>query len=272
MTETATDIFDPSKPLYAVVDGPVGTVMLNRPDKRNAFTTTLWHRLIAALTALEASSVRVIMVRSTSITAFSGGADIAELGTMADNPEKADTNRKALRAAQGRLATCIKPTVAVIPGACFGAGCGLALHADMRVASTEARFGITPAKLGLIYPLRDTARLVSIVGPARAKYMLYGAKTLTADEAYAFGMLEQLVSPDALDTTADQLAADIAALSPTAILAMKRQFAAIDGGQHDDDEASAAAFVARHGAPDMRAGVAAFLGKRAPEFADAGEG
>ncbi len=267
-----SDLFDTTTELYGQIDGHVATLVLNRPDKRNAFTTALWQRFVAVLTALEESPARVILITSSAPAAFSGGADIAELATMVDDPARAEGNRAALREAQGRLAACIKPTIAVIPGACFGAGCGLALHADMRLASDRARFGITPAKLGLVYPLRDTARLVSIVGAARAKLMLYGAQQLDARRAYDYGLVDQLHSPETLDDAAASLASDIARLSPTAIDIMRQQFDHIAEGQGDDDAWTSQAFVARHGAPDMREGVAAFLEKRQAIFADRDKG
>lgn len=261
-----TQLYKSTDPVYGHIEGVVGTLYFNRAQKRNAMTTAMWQAIPNVLEALEDAGVRVIIVRSKEEGAFSAGADIAEIQHLMDDPARTEENRLAIRAAQGCLADCPCPTIAVIGGDCFGGGCGIALHTDMRLASTRARFAITPAKLGLVYPLRDSVRLVELVGAASARRMLYTAETLDATEAHRLGLIDWMVESDVLDAETSQLVDRITSLSPVSLRLMKEQMARIQSGQRDDDDWSSGNFVRCHQGDDMREGVAAFLGKRPPDF------
>lgn len=150
-------------------EGTVARLLIDRAAKRNAFDQAMW----AALPGLVAEAVaspaaRVMVLQAADEGAFCAGADIAELMANKDDAAWRAANHAAIGKAQSMLARAAKPTIAFIDGDCVGGGCGLAMACDIRVATPRARFGITPAKLGLVYPLHDTKLLVDLVGPGRA--------------------------------------------------------------------------------------------------------
>lgn len=131
---------------------------------------------------------------------------------------------------------------------------------DIRVATPAARFGITPAKLGLVYPLHDVKLLVDLIGPGQAKRMLYTGELLSAGEAQRIGLVEIIVD------SADTLAAQIAAASGSSARAIKGFVRRVLDGQVADDAETLAVFAAAFTGPDFVEGTAAFVQKRKPEF------
>ncbi|NVJ99665.1 MAG: enoyl-CoA hydratase/isomerase family protein [Alphaproteobacteria bacterium] len=262
-----TDLTDPQSPIYIEKCEGIGRLMLNRPGKRNAMSEAMWTMIPDAVTQLDQDQdVRVIIVASTSEKAFSAGADIAELEAIAADPARQESNRLAIRAAQRTLACAKKPTVAEIRGSCMGGGCGLAIHCDMRFAADTARFGITPAKLGLVYPLNDTRQLMELVGPAKAKSMLFTGRTVTADEALRIGLVDELWPDEELTAKTHAFATQIAQVSQYSLRGIKQTIQRILDGQDDDDAWSAELFRAAHDGEDVREGIRAFLEKRQPSF------
>ena len=152
------------------IDGPIARILIDRADKRNAFHLAMWQALPPLLDQAEAEpGVRLIMLQSAVPGMFCAGADIGELLTRHKDPAWLADNQAAINAAQFRLTRSSRPSIAFIDGDCVGGGCGLALACDMRVATPRARLGITPARLGIVYPLHDTKLLVDLVGPVRPK-------------------------------------------------------------------------------------------------------
>jgi enoyl-CoA hydratase/carnithine racemase len=156
------------------------------------------------------------------------------------------------------------PTVAVVHGSCVGGGCQLAVACDLRLAADTARFGLTPAKLGVLYPAEPTIRLARLVGPARAKYLLYTADLVDAARAYEFGLVDEVLPGAELDARALALAATIAGRSPQSVGAVKAVLDADAGGR---DTAMALAGW-QHRADDVREGIEAFRAGRPPRFGD----
>ena len=261
------DIRDPSSPLYIRVDGAVGRLLINRADKRNALSQAMWEAVPVALDLLEAEAgVHVIILGSAVDGIFCAGADLAELKAIAGDADRCEANRRAIRAAQQRLLYSPKPVIAAIPGACVGGGCGLALHADLRVASRRARFGITPAKIGLVYPLSDTRRVVELAGVAGASRLLLTAALIPADEAKSMGLVDFVYEDDDFDGAVADLADKIAGLSPFSLKAVKATIRSVANGQLDEDAESIRLFLEAHTGPDATEGIAAFLDKRTPRF------
>ncbi len=250
------------------INGPVARLVLDRPDRRNAMDQAMWQAMPDLVTAAERDeAVRVILLMSSTAGVFCAGADIGELAAHAHDSLWCAANQRAIRGTQLALARCAKPVIAVVDGDAVGGGCGLALAADMRLASRRARFGITPAKLGIIYPLHDTRLLVDLVGPAQAKRLLFTARLVAAAEAHRIGLVDDVLDDSqTLDAAAQDLARQIAANAPSSVQAMKQVVQRIVEGAHDDDEISTAAFNAAFSGVDFAEGVAAFLGKRTPEF------
>ncbi len=262
-----TDFYDQTQRLYITKDSGIGRLVLNRPDKYNALTMAMWQAIPAYLAALDSDpDVRVVIVTSSTPKAFCTGADIAEMGEIALDEKLREENRIALRDAQRVLARLHKPTIAQISGACFGGGCGIALHCDLRFASTDSKFGITPAKLGLVYPLNDTKTLVDLIGPSHAKRILFTASTILPDEALKIGMIDGLYAPDELEAATLEFAAKMAAVSQYSLRGMKKFIRRIMDGQVDDDADTAIIFTDAHDSIDYSEGIAAFMAKRKPDF------
>ncbi len=262
-----SDIFDQSAAVFARIDGPFGRIVLNRPDKKNAMSQAMWHRVASAVQALDAAAdVRVIILCSSTLGSFSAGADISELETIASDPERREANRRAIRDAQRGLARAKKPTIAQISGPCVGGGCGLAIHCDFRFADGDARFGITPAKIGIIYPLNDTKQLMDLVGVSNAKSMLFTGRLIDALEAKSIGLIDRLVSADQLVAEVEVFARELSAVSQYSLNGIKQTMQRILDGQVDDDPASENMFVTAHESVDAKEGVKAFLEKRQAKF------
>ena len=246
--------------------GGVARLLIDRPQKRNAMDQAMWEAVPAFVaTAMADPSVRLLILASAHPGPFCAGADIGEFATGSADPAWRARNQAAIRGTQLALARAEKPTLAVIDGDAVGGGCGMALACDVRIASPRARMGITPAKLGLVYPLHDTRLLVDLVGPSQARRLLFTATLIDAAEALRIGLVD-VVARD-LDAEVADFAASVLAVSPASQRGSKAIIQRIVEGAHDDDATSAAGFDAAFTGADFHEGVAAFLGKRKPVFA-----
>jgi enoyl-CoA hydratase/carnithine racemase len=261
------DIYDDTAPIYIEKDGAIGLLYFNRPDKFNAMSFEMWRSLPRYLKALDDDSdVRCIVVSGKGGKAFSAGADVRELSEIAEDAVKRDENRVAIREAQRGLARTKKPNIAMIDGLCVGGGCGLAIHCDMRFASDTSRFAITPAKLGIIYPLNDTKELVDLVGPSQARKLLFTADQIDTTEALRIGLIDGVYPQGDLKSAVDATATLICERSQYSIQMMKANIQAIVEGQVDDNPATANAFNDAHVGIDAQEGIKAFMEKRKPKF------
>jgi len=251
--------------LSLLIDGPLARIVLARPEKRNAIDQAMWERfprLVAE--AVNAPAVRAIILQSGTPGIFCAGADIGEFARESASASWRAANQAAIRETQISIARAAKPVIAAIDGDCVGGGCGLALAADIRIASPRARLGITPAKLGLVYSLHDTKLLVDAVGPAQAKRMLFTGMLLPAEEAFRIGLVDELAEHPL--AAAEALANSIIAAAPSSQRATKAIIRRILDGEADDNPQSAAMFDAAFTGADFAEGVSAFLAKRAPCF------
>ena len=266
------DFNDSTQAITLKREGAIGFLLLNRPKKKNALSEKMWAAIPVAVARLNSDkSVRVIILTSSTEGMFSAGADIAELEVIAASPERRESNRRAIQNAQKALADSPKPTIAQISGACMGGGCGLALHCDMRFATDASRYGITPAKLGIVYPLSDTRQLIQLIGPAKAKSMLFTGRVLKADEALAIGLVDEIHSEATLAEKTEAFAKQIAAVSQFSVRTMKKTIGAILNGQVDEDETSTALFKKAQEGEDAAEGIRAFLEKRPANFTWTGD-
>jgi enoyl-CoA hydratase/carnithine racemase len=242
----------------------VVVLLLDRPKRRNAVTLAMWQALPELLRALAARpGVRALLLTGAAGT-FSAGADIAELSEVYGDPATADAYHARNVEAEQALAAFPHPTLAVVHGSCVGGGCQLALACDLRFGAEDARLGITPAKLGVVYPAVPTARLARLVGPARAKYLLFSGELVDAGRAERFGLLDEVHPADRLDARALEFARLLARRSPQTIGAAK---AALDAPDPAAARAALAPWERRsREAPDVREGLAAFLERREPRF------
>jgi len=255
-------------PLLLERDGPAAVVTINRPERLNAVTFAMFTRLPALLAeAAELPGVRALVLRGAGTRAFSAGADIGEFAAVRTTPEHAAAYDEAVLAAEEALTGFPMPTIAAVHGYCYGGGCGLALACDIRFAARAARFAITPAKLGLVYPLRGTKRLVDAVGPSRAKIILMTGAEYDAAQSLSFGLVDEVFDDAAaLDAGVRELTALLASRSAVTQRAVKETIARILDGVSADDESHAALRAAALASPDYAEGVRAFLERRSPRF------
>ncbi|MEP5938432.1 MAG: enoyl-CoA hydratase/isomerase family protein [Erythrobacter sp.] len=243
------------------LDGHVAHLLIDRADKRNAFNMAMWQALPGLLDQAERNpDARVLLLRAADGGAFCAGADIKELLANKDDAGWRSANQSAINTVQHKLARLDMPTIAWVEGDCVGGGCGLALACDMRLATENARFGITPAKLGLVYPLHDVKLLVDLVGPGQARRMLYTGELLDAAEAQRIGLIEHI-------TTGPDVAIEgLLAASPHSIRESKRMIRFVLDGQTEESEVTAEMFARAFTMPDFAEGTQAFVDKRAPVF------
>lgn len=243
-------------------DGAVATLWLNRPAKRNAVTHTMWKGIAAACEALAADPhVRVLVVRGVG-DHFCAGADIGELGTI-----DAAAYQAATRSADEGLAAFPKPTIAFVTGSCVGGGAEIAIACDLRLADTTARFGITPARLGIVYPSFAVERAVRLLGPSATKHLLYSAELIGTERALRIGLVDEVHEPDAalerLGGFTRLLADERSALTQQASKQLV-DAVVVDGGIDPTLARRWAAEVAA--SPDAAEGAAAFAERRQPRF------
>jgi enoyl-CoA hydratase/carnithine racemase len=256
-----------SKPaVYLSQDGAVGTIHLNRPEKRNALSMAMWQQLLEAVERADAdASIKVVVVTGEG-QAFAAGADIDEFRQTFTDPKAAAAVADITYRSQKRLHRNAKPTIAKIRGACVGGGCGVALCCDLRFADTTAKLGITPGKLGLIYTLADTKRLLDAVGPSKAKDILYTGRILEAAEAMQIGLIDRLLAPADLDKAVADYAAEVCNASSFSARGTKHIVQQILDGAEDDTPATRQLFVDAFSGPDFKEGFTAFSEKRKPKF------
>ncbi len=252
--------------IYLDKSGPHAVLRLNRPEKRNALNLDMWRRMIDLLAEAEADpDVRLLIVAGEG-RAFAAGADIDEMKAVFESPETATTIAEVTYESQKALHRFPKPTIAMIRGACVGGGCGIALCCDLRFADSSAKIGITPGKLGLIYSLADTKRLVDAVGASTAKDILYTGRIIGADEAHKLGLLDRLVEEGELESEVQTFADQICAASQFSAESTKKIAHMILDGVGDDTSDTRDLFVDAFSGEDFREGFEAFTEKRTPDF------
>lgn len=252
--------------VFMTRDGAVATIHLNQPAKRNAITIEMWRQMLHFVGAADRDpAVKVIVVTGEG-GAFAAGSDIEEFGQVAQDPSTAPATAEIIHQSEKKLHRVTKPTLAKISGACVGAGCGVALCCDFRFADTTGRFGITPARLGLVYSVADTKRLVDVVGAARARDLLFTGRIIDANEALGIGLIDRLVAPDQLDAVVKDYVQMLVDASPFSVGVLKRHVQTVLDGAKDDTTETRAAFADAISGPHFKEGHAAFMGKRKPVF------
>jgi enoyl-CoA hydratase/carnithine racemase len=248
-------------------DGPIATLTLNRPEKRNAITVAMWEALPRVLAPLGADAgVRVVVVRGAREDAFASGADISEFERVRSGAAAARAYSALVATAERSLADFPIPTLAMIHGFCVGGGLVVALACDLRWTSVTGRFGITAARLGIVYGSGATRRLASAVGPSHARDLLFSGRLVDAEEARMMGLVNRVCPSQELERETYAYAARIAEQAPLSQRGAKAmlQHLAGEGTMTDRD---IAAFVERaYDSADYREGVRAFLARRPAKF------
>jgi len=247
-------------------EGPIGRIIIDREDQRNALTTQMWDAIPGAVARLDADeSVRAIILRGAGDEVFAAGADIRELHQMGDDPQALAAFEDTFEAAQACLEDCSKPVIAAIKGPCMGGGLALALACDMRMASVEASFAIPAARLGLGYAAPAVARLLRAVGPSNAFEILVTARRYDSVGALRLGLINDRLPEWDVFRHAEQVASHMARNAPLTLHAAKATITALN--RADGSLAAAEELILKCGSSDDFAeGRRAFTEKRQPVF------
>jgi enoyl-CoA hydratase/carnithine racemase len=252
--------------LEFVRDGDVARLTFARPEKKNAISHGMWSAIPGIVAEVENDPGIKVLVLTGAGEDFSAGADISEFGALRSSAEGAAIYDKAVEGAVLALSGMRKPTVAMIRGNCIGGGCQISVACDFRFAADGARFGITPAKLGIVYDFPSTRQLVSLIGPAHARYFLLSAQLIQAGRAREIGLVNDVFAPEALEESTDAFVRTLCSRSQASIRGMNRIIEKILAGQQGNDaEIDEIRLAAVHG-EDYAEGVNAFLNRRSPNF------
>jgi enoyl-CoA hydratase len=242
----------------------VGIITINRAEVRNALDKATWNRLKDAFSELEADpAVAAIIVTGAGDKAFVAGADLNSLKART----AVETLYGETPAIVTRIENITKPTIAAINGFALGGGLELAMACDIRICSKTAKLGQTEINVGILPGAGGTQRLSRLVGPAKAKEMIFTGKLITAEEAERIGLVNMVVEPQALMDAALTMACDIAAKSAITIQVAKQ---VVNQGLNADIatglmlERLGQSFI--FSTEDRIEGISAFLEKRAPDF------
>jgi len=255
----------PSSNVAWDIDGPVGTLTLARPHARNALTWDMYDAVVEACDLVDASSVRVLIVRGSG-GAFSAGTDISQFAGLESGDDGLAYERR-IGAVLDRVERVRVPTVASIEGAAVGGGCALAVACDLRVCADTAVFGVPVARtLGNCLSIENLARLVDLVGAGRVADLMMTGRLVKAEEALAWGLASRVVPAADLEATTRNIAEELASRAASTLTATKQMLRRLREHRRPPGGAGDDLIAACYASAEFREGVAAFAEKRAPRF------
>ena len=251
--------------LYEVHDG-IGRVTFNRPQARNALTFAMYERLKEICDAANTDrSLRGLVLTGQGDKAFASGTDINQFRAF-KAPQDALEYESRIDRILSALEQCRVPTIAAIAGACTGGGAAIAACCDLRIATRTARFGFPIARtLGNCLSMSSLGRLTALIGPARVKDLIFTARLLDADEAFRFGLLNEIVEDSpALERRTGELGRLIAGHAPLTLRATKEALRRLQErlSREQGEDLILMCYMSR----DFREGMDAFLNKRPPKW------
>ena len=249
--------------------GGVATVTFNRPERRNAITYDGWLELqrIAGEIASD-GGIRVVVFTGAGDRAFSAGADIHDFDRYRNDESTAREYAAAFDGALDAVERIPKPTISLIRGFCIGGGCELSMATDMRVASQGSRFGIPVARIGILIGYKEMRRLLRLVGPGHASYILMSGRQIDADQALRFGLVDHVIDPARIDEYVYDLAREMVPLAPLSQSRNKEIMRTVldNPGLTDLTPAQRDLPFANFASADYAEGRRAFLERRPPKF------
>ncbi|MEZ6031344.1 MAG: enoyl-CoA hydratase [Hyphomonadaceae bacterium] len=269
MTSPLPESLDSGTPnLLAWIEPPIGWLVFNNPERRNAIGLEMWAAIPAVMHAFANDPrVAVTVLRGEGGQAFASGADISQFETERGSAEANENYKRTSGAGAQAIKTFPKPSIAMISGFCIGGGLAVALSCDLRIATLDSRFGIPAARLGLGYAYGGVENLAHIVGPSHAKEILFTARVFDADDALRMGVINRAVPRDDLEATVRDYAGMIGANAPLTVRAAKL---AVDAFTTDparrDIAAVDLAVEACFASDDYIEGRRAFMEKRKAQF------
>lgn len=254
--------------MLARVEGRVGIMTFNNPEKHNAVSFEMWEEAERILGSFESDpDVRVVVLTGAGGKAFVSGADISKFESERASEEAVQRYNALVEKVYARIYRFPKPTIAMIRGYCIGGGLNLAICCDMRFATEGSRFALPAAKLGLGYGYNGLRRYIETIGPVATKEIFFTARQLTAQEARRWGMINEVAADDKLEDTVIEIANTIADNAPMTIATIKRSTVEVLKDPEQQDIAVCDAMVAAcFASDDYREGRKAFLEKRKPQF------
>lgn len=245
----------------------VAMLTLNRPEVANAIDTRMAEELLQVFTGLlhDSADLRCLIVTGRGARAFCAGGDLKQRNTMTDAQWAAQ--HAVMERAVVAMLDCPIPIIAAVNGAAVGGGCEIALLADFIYAAQHASFALTETRLGIFPGAGGTQTLPRAIGSRRAIELICSARPFTADEAFQWGLVNQLLPPDELMPAALATAQRIASNAPLAVMQAKKSIRV--GTQMDLQQGLKFSIEAYHrliGTRDRIEGVRAFVEKRAPSF------
>ena len=247
-------------------DGPIVTVVLNRPDKLNALTRAMWAQLGETIESLSADDdLRCVIVRGAGEKAFSPGNDIGEFARERANKAQAIAYGEVMHRTAEALARCRHPMIAQIHGICVGGGLEIAALCDLRICGQGSRFGAPIKSLGLVMAYPEMAPLVRLVGSAVALEILLEGRIFDAAEAMAKGLVTRIVADAGVAAEARATAQRIAEGAPLVARWHKRFARRLEENRPLSDAERDECFDC-FDTEDFRIGYAAFLAKTKPRF------
>jgi enoyl-CoA hydratase len=253
--------------MLAEVDGPIGWMIFNKPERRNAVSLDMWEAMPEILHRFENDpTIRVIVLKGAGDRAFVSGADISQF-EKARSSEEANAHYDRISELAGKaLAECGKPTIAMIRGFCIGGGLAIAIGCDIRIATEDSKFGIPAARLGLGYGAPGVKKLVGLVGPSNTKEIFFTARHFTAAEARTMGLVNRVVPSGELEDYTRKYCAIIADNAPRTMNTLKRTVAEVVRGRDADWELCDQLVKDCFASQDYIEGRQAFMEKRRPVF------
>ncbi|WP_239294514.1 enoyl-CoA hydratase [Caballeronia zhejiangensis] len=254
--------------VHVSIENGVGSIVLDNPRKLNAMSLSMWQTLVNVLEKLESDpALRCVVLSGKGEKAFCVGADVSQFAQSHSGEEAIAEYDRITRGALLRLQSFPKPTIAAVSGYCLGAGVALAAACDIRIAASGSRLGIPAAKLGLGYYYAGVKRLADLVGPSRAKQIIFTASQFPAEEMFRMGLIDELVEPSQFADRVGEMAATIAANAPLTIAAAKYAIETVFSDASEPDiEGCAAREQACMISQDYAEGRKAFAEKRVPVF------
>jgi enoyl-CoA hydratase/carnithine racemase len=252
--------------LIAKRTATIATVTINRPARRNACDLAAWRDLAAAFAELGRDPTVRLVILTGAAGHFCAGADISEFSTTRADSAAGGAYERIVEDCYDAITALPQPSIAAVSGACVGGGCALAMCCDFRIARTDARFGIPAAKLGAVYTIRECNLLMSLVGLAHAKRILYGGGLMDASEAARIGLIDERVDGDPI-AAAVAFADTMIANAPLSIAGAKLILQAIAQDTLERSTPAIHAMIDRaFDSEDSKEGGRAFLEKRRPSF------
>jgi enoyl-CoA hydratase len=251
--------------------GHVCTLVLNRPEKRNALSPDLLIKLYQTLQELSKDdTMRAVVIRGAGDKAFSSGYDITAIPTnIAPDDKKLIKDQNPFELALDRIVNYPYPVIAMLNGYAFGGGCDLAVSCDIRVGADDIRMAMVPVKLGMAYAPSGLQRFIRTIGLSRTKEIFFTGRLYDAPRLKEMGLVDYLIPRTELESFTLDLAEEIAGNAPLSLKGIKRILnLVVRSEEMNEEDQQEADEIITHAlrSEDLKEGQMAFLEKRKPDF------